>query len=483
MTGSPTAPACQDLDAIVDPPPFEHVEHVEQPTVERIEGELVGARARAMALLEPLSEVHLRQQHSPLMSPLLWDLAHIGNYEDQWLVRALGAAGLGPEHDEIYDAFRHPRRDRPNLAMLGPEAARRYLHAVRDRALDLLRRASFDGGDPLQHDGFVYGMVIQHEHQHIETMLATLQLMALPGYRPALIEPEPRVGAAGPRTAAATVLPAEVLIEGGPFVMGTDDEPWAYDNERPAHEIDLSPFWIDTTPVTNGAYLQFMEADGYRDPRWWSPTGWTWRDEAELCHPQFWLGVNDRGRAVRRNRFGWDEELPLDEPVQHVCWYEADAYARWAGQRLPTEAEWEKAASWDPVTSTKHRYPWGDLEPETRHANLAVSGRHSYGPSPVGSRPDGVSPNGCHQMVGDVWEWTASDLVAWPGFRAFPYREYSEVFWGPEYKVLKGGSWATHPSAVRTTFRNWDYPIRRQIFSGFRCARDADSRVADSRDV
>jgi iron(II)-dependent oxidoreductase len=156
--------------------------------------------------------------------------------------------------------------------------------------------------------------------------------------------------------------------------------------------------------------------------------------------------------------------------VQHVCWYEADAYARWAGKRLPTEAEWEKTASWDPATGTKRRYPWGDDDPTPARANLGA--RH-FGPAGAGAYPDGAGPYGCHGMIGDVWEWTSSDFLAYPGFDAFPYREYSEVFYGPKHKVLRGGSWATHPTAARATFRNWDYPIRRQIFSGFRCARDA----------
>jgi iron(II)-dependent oxidoreductase len=164
------------------------------------------------------------------------------------------------------------------------------------------------------------------------------------------------------------------------------------------------------------------------------------------------------------------EAVPAAEPVQHVCWYEADAFARWAGKRLPTEAEWEKAASWT-SSGEKRRYPWGDEEPTAALANLSTSSRFS--PAPAGSFAAGESPSGCRQMIGDVWEWTASDFSAYPGFRSFPYREYSEVFFGSEYKVLRGGSWATHPAAVRNTFRNWDYPIRRQIFSGFRCARDA----------
>ncbi len=437
-------------------------------------------RQRSLGLLEPLSEADLVCQHSALMSPLAWDLAHVGNFEDLWLVRALGGDAVGAEYDHLYDAFANPRADRPSLPLLDPASARRYLHDVRGRALDLLERAELDPTDELLDAGFVYGMVLQHEHQHDETMLATLQLMAAPGYRP---PPSPQLTpplsprrslSDGPSLALSSrqrtgVSPGEeVLVDGGPFVMGTDADAWAYDNERPAHAIDLAPFRIDVLPTTNAAYLEFVEAGGYHDPRWWSDAGWVWRTEAGLEHPGAWQR-HGRG-AWSRNRFGWEEDLPGEEPVQHVCWYEADAYARWRGRRLPTEAEWEKAASWDPNVQAKHTYPSGDDQPGPATANL---GQHRFGPSPVGSCPDGASPYGCQQMVGDVWEWTSSDFRPYPGFRAFPYQEYSEVFWGHAYKVLRGGSWATHASAVRTTFRNWDHPIRRQIFAGLRCARDA----------
>ncbi|MDQ3757958.1 MAG: ergothioneine biosynthesis protein EgtB [Actinomycetota bacterium] len=424
---------------------------------QRIADELDGARQRSTALLAPLTEEQLTGQHSPLMSPLAWDLAHIGNYEDQWLVRALGAPGLGDRYDEMYDAFRHPRRARSALPLLGPDAARAYIGAVRDRALDRLDRAylSPEVPEPLLRHGFVYGMVVQHEHQHDETMLAALQLMGRPDVLPA------RPSAAIGRSPAQD----EVLVPAGPFTMGAVADPWAYDNERPAHVVDVPAFFIDTTAVTNAAYAEFVREGGYDDPRWWTAEGWKWRQEASLQHPQFWVRDGD---GWLRDRFGRVEPLPADEPVQHVCWYEADAYARWRGKRLPTEAEWEKAAAWDPTTGRTSRYPWGDASPGAEHANLG--GRHD-GPAPVGAYPAGASPVGCLGMVGDVWEWTASDFAPYPGFHAFPYREYSEVFFGPEHKVLRGGSWATHPSAVRTTFRNWDYPVRRQIFAGFRCAR------------
>ena len=436
---------------------------------QRLADELEAVRQRSLDLLSPLDDDALLRQHSPLMSPLVWDLAHVGNYEELWLLReAAGAAPIDAALDDVYDAFRHPRAGRPALPLLGPAESRRYLADVRGRALDALERAVLDhdgggrapGRQALLAGGFVYGMVVQHEHQHDETMLATLQLMAGDGYRP-LAPPPPAVVDPPPS--------GEVYVPAGPFVMGTDTEPFAYDNERPAHVVDLPAFRIDAGPVTNGRYLEFVLDGGYHRSELWEAEGWTWRVDNDVRQPQFWV---DEGAADRsRVRFGFHEDLPLDEPVQHVCWYEADAFARWAGKRLPTEAEWEKAASWTPA-GVKRRFPWGDEAPTVGDGRANLGGG-SFRPAPVGSYPDGASAYGCHQMVGDVWEWTASDFEPYPGFASFPYREYSEVFFGPDYKVLRGGSWATSPAAVRNTFRNWDYPIRRQIFAGFRCARGA----------
>jgi iron(II)-dependent oxidoreductase len=425
---------------------------------ERIIAELTAARDRSFGLtVEALADPELTSQVSPLMSPLVWDLAHIGNYEEQWLLRAAaGAAAVRPDIDDIYDAFEHPRAERPSLPLLTPSESRAYVTTVRDRVIDSLEKVPLVGA--LAGDGFVYHMVIQHEHQHDETMLATHQLRK---GAPALIDP-PRPGAGATVTAGE-----EALVPGGPFLMGTSDDPWAYDNERPGHMVDVPAFYIDTTPVGNAAYAAFIEAGGYRDPRWWHPKGWEWRSSSDKEAPGFWY--REGGQWMRR-RLGRIEPVPMDEPVQHVCWYEADAYARWAGRRLPTEAEWEKAASWDPEAGRKRRLPWGDSGEADEHANL---GQRRLHPSPLGSYPDGASAYGVRQLVGDVWEWTSSDFTGYPGFRSFPYKEYSEVFFGSDYKILKGGSWATHPLSGRPTFRNWDYPIRRQIFAGFRCARDA----------
>ncbi len=421
-----------------------------------VAGELDRARNRTTLLTEAVDDGDLTRQHSPLMSPLVWDLAHVGNQEELWLVRDVG--GREPvrrDIDELYDAFKHPRRDRPALPLLDPGEARRYVATVRDKVLDVLDHARLDGSRLLDR-GFAFGMIVQHEQQHDETMLATHQLRTGAPVLPA--EPPP---------AAAVPAGGEVFIPGGPFTMGTDTEPWALDNERPAHRVDVPAFHLDRAPVTNAAYAAFIDAGGYDDPRWWSTAGWRHRQEAGLVAPQHWQRDGDGWAATT---FGRPARIVGDAPVVHVCFYEAEAYAAWAGKRLPTEAEWEKAARHDPATGRSRRYPWGDDPPAPRHANL---GQRHLQPAPAGAYPDGASPLGVHQLIGDVWEWTSTDFHGYPGFRAFPYREYSEVFFGPGHKVLRGGSFGTDSAACRGTFRNWDLPIRRQIFSGFRCARSA----------
>jgi iron(II)-dependent oxidoreductase len=424
----------------------------------RLAGELARTRERSRLLTEAVDDDDLTAQHSPIMSPLVWDLAHIGNQEELWLVRDVGGREpVRQDIDNLYDAFMHARRDRVALPLLPPAEARTYVGQVREKVLDILETTPLEGRR-LVDRGFAFGMILQHEQQHDETMAATHQLR---DGTPVLHAPPP------PRPAQVAGLPAEVLIPAGAFSMGTDTEPWALDNERPAYRVHTEAFWIDTTPVTNGAYTAFLDGGGYDDPRWWTPEGWAHSREAGLVAPQFWL--RDGGRWLRR-RFGVVEPVPADEPVQHVCWYEADAYARWAGRRLPTEAEWEKAARHDPAADRSRRFPWGDEDPTPAHANL---GQRHLQPAPAGSYPVGASAYGVRQLIGDVWEWTSSGFRPYPGFGAFPYREYSEVFFGGDYRVLRGGSWATDGAAARATFRNWDHPIRRQIFAGFRCARDA----------
>ncbi|MFG2658455.1 ergothioneine biosynthesis protein EgtB [Streptomyces sp. NPDC048425] len=426
---------------------------------ERARTALLTARDRTTLLTSCVDGPELTAQHSPLMSPLVWDLAHIGNQEEQWLLRAVaGREAMRPEIDPLYDAFEHPRSERPKLPLLAPKEARGYAAEVRGRALDVLESTPFHG-TRLTEAGFAFGMIAQHEQQHDETMLITHQLRT---GAPALTAPDPDP------VSPAFRGPSEVLVPGGPFTMGTTTEPWSLDNERPAHARLVPPFHIDTAPVTNGAYLAFMDDGGYDNSRWWTPEGWALVRDNGLRSPLFWR--REAGQWLRR-RFGVTEVVPPDEPVMHVSWYEADAYARWAGRRLPSEAEWEKAARFDPASGRSMRYPWGDADPTPERANL---GQRHLRPAPAGSYPAGESPLGVRQLMGDVWEWTSSDFLPYPGFAAFPYREYSEVFFGPDHKVLRGGSFAVDAVACRGTFRNWDYPVRRQIFAGFRTARDGE---------
>jgi iron(II)-dependent oxidoreductase len=329
------------------------------------------ARERTETLLAPLSDEQLTRQYSPLQSPLVWDLAHIGYFEELWLLRrAACREAVSPAYDDLYDSFAHARAERGELPVLQPEPARAYVSEVREAVLELLPELPPDR----------VAMVAQHELQHGETIAQTLALAGLPLPSP---EGPPEVEASG-----------DVLVAAGEFVLGSDDA-WAYDNERLPHAVELPAFRIDRALVTNAEYAEFVAGEGAEPPPHWSRNG---------------------------------EPAPR-EPVLHVSFDDAEAYARWAGKRLPTEPEWEKAVK-----------TAGD---ELEHAR------------------------------GAAWQWTSSFFRGYPGFRAFPYAEYSEVFFGEDHRVLRGGSWVTDPLVARPTFRNWDLPQRRQLFSGIRCAWDA----------
>ena len=422
---------------------------------------LTEARSRTLLLTGGLSEEDLRGQHDPLMSPIVWDLGHIGHFEEVWLVENVANGTTGSDGLRgIYNPFGNPRAVRDELPLPSRSECRGYLDAVRRRVLERLSAMDPEADGPLLRDSFVYRMVLQHEYQHNETMLQTLQLKSGDPYaaprqgRPPAVEPD------------APAPGAMVRFPGGSVTLGTDDRSIAYDNERPQHEVTLEAFWIDVHPVTNGQYLGFLQDGGYETREHWSDTGWTWKQEAGLIAPAYWLR---REGGWRQHFMDEEETLEATSPVCHICYWEAEAYAAWAGKRLPSEAEWEAASSWDPATGMKWLYPWGDEAPNRERANLDAE---LFRPVQVGSYPQGVSPIGCWGMIGDIWEWTSTEFRGYPGYETFPYPEYSEVFFGDDYKVLRGGAWATRFGAVRNTFRNWDYPIRRQIFSGVRCVRN-----------
>jgi len=368
------------------------------PTRKSIAALLAEARERTIALIAPLGDELLSRVYSELLSPLAWDLGHIANFEELWLVQTVG--GRPPLHGELghfYDAIENPRKERGALPILRDEDLRAYMNEVRVRTLAVLDEVDVgpDNPDRLLREGFVYEMLIAHELQHQETMLQLLQMLDVP-YRPAEADPE--------RFAPAPLEPGgTVRVEAGTHEIGAPARGFAYDNERPRHAVDLPAFEIDRTPVANGTYIEYMGETGAEPPMYWERDGDGWARTA--------MGVR----------------VPVDpaRPVVHVSWEEADTFARWAGKRLPSEFEWEAAAP----------------------------------------RLDGV---------GGAWEWTSSDFLAYPGFEAFPYDEYSKVFFGDAYKVLRGASWATHPHVARPSFRNWDLPQRRQIFAGIRLANDSE---------
>jgi gamma-glutamyl hercynylcysteine S-oxide synthase len=413
---------------------------------------LDAARQRTLRLVQGLQAADLERVHSTLMSPLAWDLGHIAAFEDLWIVHRYGGEPMRrPELGDVYDAFETPRADRGELDFLTAPEARAYLDEVRIRARQVLYRVGVNGSS-------VPELVVRHELQHAETMLQTLHLARIDGYEgPGRAEPPP-----APSPGAHTGLET-VEVPGGRFPMGASGKGFAYDNERPRHAVDVPSFRIGRTPITNATWLHFAEGGGYERREWWTDEAWHWKEEYDITHPGSWT---DDGREWRMGRL---EPLDPHEPVVHVSWFEADAFARAHGVRLPTEAEWEKAATWDQATESKLDWPWGDESPTEKHANL---GARLFGTAPAGSYPDGAAPCGALGMAGDVWEWTASPFGGYPGFRADPYPEYSEVFFGDDHRVLRGGSWATAERVALPTFRNWDYPQRRQIFAGVRIAED-----------
>jgi gamma-glutamyl hercynylcysteine S-oxide synthase len=418
-----------------------------------IRAALERARSSTQALLEPVSDAELVAPVSPLASPLVWELARVAHFEEVWLLQSLNGQAPIDSHDGVYGALRSEHVAGSEPPPLKPAAVRAYADDVRERTLRELDHVDFDLPNPLLRKAFVYGLVLQHELQHQETILQTLQLGAR--LFPVRDTSPPDRASSGPE---------EVRFDGGAFILGATDEPWAYDNELVPHEVELAPFAIDRAPITNAAFTEFVDDGGYASPKHWSAAGWEWRQEEDATAPLFWERANGGWSRVR---FGAREEVPPDEPVQHVSFFEAEAFARWAGKRLPSEAEWERAATWDPRRG-KSRYPWG-REFAGYEANLA---RTRFSPAPAGSYAGGESPTGCVQLTGDVWEWTTSYFEPYPGFLSFPYPEYSEIFFGEAYRVLRGGSWATDPLVARGSFRNWESPARREVFAGFRCARD-----------
>ena len=426
---------------------------------------LGATRSKTLSIVAALDHDGLHTQVHDFLSPVIWDVGHVGNFEELWLLRTLSnRPPRDQELDDLYDAFEQPRSGRGGLPLLAGDEAVAYLADVRAEVLDLLRTLDL-GPDAEPHlaGGYVHRMILQHESQHQETILQSLDLReAVTAFDLSPVRAVPEVDDTD-----------RVAVPGGPFVAGTDDRLWTYDNERSSHVVDVAPFWLDRYPVTTRRFAQFVAAGGYEKPLWWSDRGWQWQQSQGHEYPQGWVQV---GLDWFVRRFGRLHRLDPREPVQHVSFFEAEAFATWAGGRLPTEHEWEKAAGWDPRTGKARRFPWGDDPPTTARANVGLV---DLQPHPVGSHPSGASAYGVQQLAGDVYEWTTSEFVAWPGFTAFPYPAYSEVFFGGDYKVLRGSSWAIGAPMARVTYRNWDHPYRRQLMAGLRLAWDREDQPGD----
>jgi len=399
------------------------------------------SRARTLALIDDLDPAQLIGPTLAIVNPPLWEIGHIAWFHEHFVLRPLDPKPLAIEGaDALYDSSNVAHATRWSLPLPTLARTKEYLADVLARELDRLA-----GEMAADADATLYQLALFHEDMHGEALLYMRQTL---GYRaPRLVVDE--VEEAGP-------LPGDVEVGGGPFLLGAErSAPFLFDNEKWAHRREVHPFRIARAPVTNAEFAAFIADGGYAKPRYWDEEGWAWRKAARAEHPVYW---RDQGQyRFEERRFDRWEALRPHRPVIHVNWHEATAWCRWAGRRLPTELEWEAAAS----GPDKRRLPWGEeLVPAALDAR-------SLGPVDVAAYPQGDSPWGCRQMIGNVWEWTASPFTPYPGFSPDTYRDYSEPWFGT-HKVLRGGAWATRSRLITTTYRNFFTPARRDVLAGFR---------------
>ncbi len=420
------------------------------------------ARARTLALVADLTDEQLIGPRLPIVNPLLWEIGHLAWFQEKWVLRHMGGEDpIRKNGDSLYDSARVPHDDRWTLPLPSRSETLTYMQQVFDRIQDRLAGTSLT-----ERELYFHLLVTFHEDMHDEAFTYTRQTLAYPA--PSL----PRPDARGPGRAAGAGGPwaEDVEIPGGTYMLGgTPDLPFVFDNEKWAHPVEVRPFSMARTPVANADFARFVDDGGYDRRELWSDAGWAWRERVNAKHPVYWQ--RGAGDAWLHRRY--DRIVPLEShlPVIHVGWYEAEAYCRWAQRRLPTEAEWELAASGEPAADRrslragKRRFPWGNSLPAPDQANL--DGR-SDGCVPVNLLAAGDSPYGCRQMIGNVWEWTASDFSPFPGFVTDPYKEYSEPWFGGTHKILRGGAFATRARLIRNSYRNFYTPDRRDVLAGFR---------------
>jgi iron(II)-dependent oxidoreductase len=416
------------------------------------------ARRRTRELMDDLTDAQLLGPRLAIVNPPLWEIGHVAWFQEKWALRhAAGRPPLDSQSDALYDSAAIPHDTRWDLPLPSRAATVAYLERVRDLVLERLQRPN-----PSAEDVYFVMLSVFHEDMHTEAFTYTRQTLAYP--RPRLS------GTSAAPEREGGPCPGDVEIPGGAFLLGAQpNEPFVFDNEKWAHPVRLKPFAIARAPVTQAEFAAFVEDNGYRRRNLWSDAGWRWRESAAAEHPVYWERLSS-GRWLRRD---FDRWVPLEphRPVLHVNWYEAEAYCRWSGRRLASETEWEAAAASEPDGRTlsfhKRRFPWGDEPPTPERAHLDWQALTC---GDVGALPAGDSAWGCRQMIGNVWEWTADDFQAYPGFVADPYKEYSAPWFG-SHKVLRGGCWATRGRLLRNTWRNYYTPDRRDVWAGFRtCA-------------
>jgi iron(II)-dependent oxidoreductase len=442
------------------------------------------ARERTFELISDLTDEQLWGPSLAIVNPLRWEIGHVAWFQEKWVLRhALGRSPLRGDADALYDSAAIAHDTRWDLPLPSRAETRSYLTEVRDGVLKLLRDR-----ETSEMERYFILLALFHEDMHTEAFTYTRQTHGWPaprlfgGGRPPTTNQGPTTNDQRPTTnsgrhpALSTTALGDARLPGGTFMLGaTPEEPFVFDNEKWAHPVEVQPFGISRTATTQAEFAAFVEEGGYQRRSLWSEAGWRWRESAGAEHPVYWR----RSDGWERREF--DAWVPLEpnRPVLHVNWYEADAFCRWAGRRLPAEAEWEAAAATEPnaagtgFASRKRRFPWGDDPPTPERANLDWHGgaaRGSLGCVEVDALPAGESAWGCRQMIGNVWEWTASDFLPYPGFEVDPYKEYSEPWFG-DHKVLRGGCWVTRSRLLRNTWRNFYKPDRRDVWAGFRtCA-------------
>jgi iron(II)-dependent oxidoreductase len=413
-----------------------------------------------MQLVEDLPDDRLMGPRIDIINPLLWEIGHMAWFQEKWVLRGVcGEPPIRADGDALYDSSAVPHDTRWDLPLPSRRDTLAYMEAVRDRVVEKLTRGT--PGDALVYHA-MYSVF--HEDMHTEAFTYTRQTLAYP--------PPLRVLSDGGRTSSpgGGPLPGDAEVPGGTIMLGAPrDAPFAFDNEKWAHPVVVRAFAIARTAVTQAEFAAFVEERGYGEDRWWSAEGLAWRRSADAAHPVYW-----RRAASGWERRDFDRWVVLEpyRPVIHVNWFEAEAYCRWAGRRLPTEAEWEAAAATEAapgggLSSQARHYPWGDDTPESRRTNMDW---RAMGCVDAGALPEGDSAYGCRQMLGNVWEWTSSTFGPYPGFAPDPYKEYSEPWFGTR-KVLRGGAWATRSRMLRNTWRNYFTPDRRDVMAGFRTCR------------